>query len=113
MIRNIILKRDAMVRRLVAQSPVLGGSVVEGAWKCKVPGCRCKKKDIWHSAYTVTWKEAKKTRTLYIPIDLREEVKKWNEEYKRIKGLMDKISELNRIIIRSYVKRARGRRENA
>ncbi len=111
--RNTILRRDALVRRLVAKCPVLGGSVVEGVWKCKVPGCRCRKKDVWHSAYTVTWIEAKKTRTLYIPIDLRGEVKKWNEEYQRIKGLIEEISELNRLVIRSYVRIKKARRRYA
>lgn len=108
MIRNIILRRDALVKRLKAVCPVINGSVVQGDWKCKVSGCRCQNGKL-HTAVTLTWKEEKKTRTLYIPIDLREEVKEWNEEYKRIKGLIEEISELNREIIRSYVRRKRGR----
>ena len=110
MIRNTILRRDALVKRLKAGGPIISGSVVQGDWKCNISRCRCKKGKL-HSAVTLTWKEEGKTRTLYIPIDLREEVKGWNEEYKRIKGLIEEISELNRVIIRSHVKIKRARRK--
>lgn len=115
MIKNINhyrRRRDALIKRLNAQGPLLSGSVVQGFWKCKIKGCRCQKGKL-HTAYTLTWKEEKKTRTLYIPIDLKQEVEGWNKEYQRIKGLIQQISELNRIIIRGYVKDKRGRRRYA
>lgn len=99
---------NGLVKKLRAEGPVLSGSLVEGFWKCKVKGCRCRKNDVWHSAHTVTWKENKKTRTLYIPKDLLEEVRKWNEEYQRLKGLIEDISEVSRTIIWKHVKEKKG-----
>jgi len=104
---------DGLLKQLKSKGPLVSGSVVEGSWKCKVTGCRCRKKDVWHSAYTLTWKEEKKTRTLYIPVELREEVKKWNEEYQRIKFLIEDISEVSRKIIRKHVSEKRGRAKHA
>lgn len=111
-IRNVELRRDALLKRLKAHKPLLSGSVVCGEWKCKIKGCRCQRGKL-HSAYTLTWKEKKKTKTLYIPVDLREKAQEWNEEYKKIKELIDEISELTRILIRSHVKRKRGRKKHA
>ena len=103
-------RRDALLKKLGTIKPVLGGSVVLGSWKCSNHACRCHKGTL-HSAWHLTWKDRKKTRTLYIPVDLREEVKEWNEEYKNVKRLLDEVSELNRTIIRRYAHEKRMRRQ--
>ncbi len=48
----------------------------------------------------LTWKEKGKTRCLYVPRRLEMEVKLWAENYKQMKVLMQKITELQRDIIR-------------
>lgn len=84
--------------------------VVERA--CGNPNCKCRKGDK-HPGYYLMWKEKKMTKGVYIPVDLVEEVKKWNEEYKLIKGIVQEVSDVQKDIIRRYVREKRSRRKNA
>jgi len=52
-------------------------------------------------------KEKGKSQAIYIPVDLENEVRQWNEEHKRIKALLKEISLLSEQIIRGYVKNKR------
>ena len=65
-------------------------------------------------AWQITFKQAGKTRTVYVPVELVPEVQKWAIEYKRLKQLVRKITRETLAIIRRHVavRRAesRGRR---
>ena len=84
------------------------GLFVEGTL-CKVrrPG---RKPPAWQ----LTFKQAGKTRTVYVPVALAAEVQQWAKEYKRLKQLVRKITRQSLAIIRRHVaaRRAesRGRR---
>ena len=54
-------------------------------------------------ACQLTFKQAGKTRTVYVPIELTEEVSQWAKEYKRLKHLIRKITQQNLAIIRRHV----------
>jgi len=43
------------------------------------------------------------TKAVYIPVDLEEEVRKWNENYKKLKRIIANISKANKSIIARYV----------
>jgi hypothetical protein len=45
----------------------------------------------------------------YVPKDLWEQARKWNQEHKRIKRVLKEMSEINEQIIRNYV----GEKRNA
>jgi hypothetical protein len=51
----------------------------------------------------LTFKQAGKTRTVYVPVELTEEVRQWAKEYKRLKHLIRKITQQNLAIIRRHV----------
>ena len=73
------------------------GVFVEGAL-CKVrrPG---RKPPAWQ----LTFKQAGKTRTVYVPRELVREVQQWAREFKRLKQLVRKITRQNLAIIRRHV----------
>ena len=73
------------------------GVFVEGAL-CKVrrPG----RKPL---AWQLTFKQAGKTRTVYVPRELVAEVQQWAKEFKRLKQLVRKVTRQNLAIIRRHV----------
>ena len=103
---------DARVRRLTARGPVLQASLVQIAKHCGRPGCHCQRGEK-HIGHYLTFKEAGKTRTVYVPQDLVEEVRQWIAETKRLKGLMREISALAVARVAGHVqaRRRRGGRQ--
>lgn len=86
-------------RRQAAYLKQLGeiGLFVEGTLcKIKRPGRR-------PPAWQLTFKQAGKTRTVYVPVSLAEEVQQWAKEYKRLKQLIRKITGQSLAIIRRHV----------
>ena len=73
------------------------GVFVEGTL-CKVrrPG---RKPPAWQ----LTFKQAGKTRTVYVPGELVPEVQQWAREFKRLKQLVRKVTRQNLAIIRRHV----------
>lgn len=78
--------RDARVRQFVAQCPPLAASLGRQLWGG------------WH----VTLKQAGKTRTVYVPADLREEVLASIQEHRRLKRLLREITQLQLALIRGH-----------
>ncbi len=54
-------------------------------------------------AWQLTFKQAGKTRTVYVPRDLAPEVQQWAKEFKRLKELVRKVTGQNLAIIRRHV----------
>lgn len=54
-------------------------------------------------AWQLTFKQAGKTRTVYVPVDLVPEVQQWATQFKRLKVLVRKITRQNLAIIRKHV----------
>jgi len=102
---------DARVKKLKATGPVLAASLVIIRKQCGRPGCRCQRGQK-HPGHYLTYKEKGKTRTVYVPLDLVEEVKGWIEEHRRLKRLTQEISQLVIAQVRTHVtarKRRAGR----
>jgi hypothetical protein len=78
--------RDARVKELVARCPPLGASLGRQA------------SGGWH----VTLKQAGKTRTVYVPLDLRQEVQACIQEHRRLKRLLREITQLQLALIRLH-----------
>jgi hypothetical protein len=55
----------------------------------------------------LTWKERGTTRTLHVPIALREEVAAWVEEGKRLKQLIHEMSAAQRAFLKAQRLRVR------
>jgi hypothetical protein len=78
--------RDARVKALVARCPPLAASLGRQAG----------------GGSHVTLKQAGKTRTVYVPKDLTEEVEASIREHRRIKQLLREITQLQLALIRGH-----------
>jgi len=72
--------------------------------RCGNPTCRCVKEGPIHETALLTWKENKRTCTLYVPLELRQEVAKWVEEGRRMKHLIAEMSKAQREFLMSKKK---------
>jgi hypothetical protein len=98
------------LQRLVPAGPVLAASLTRLNKRCGQPSCSCHHGGPLHQAHHLTFKEDGKTRTLYVPQDLVEEVRTWVQEYQRLKALIQEVSQLARALIRGHVAHRRLRR---
>jgi hypothetical protein len=107
-------RRDAKLKQLADVGPVLEGSLAEIGVRCGNPACRCARGEK-HRSHLLKRQVRGKTQSLYVPVDLVEETRRWAKEYRRVRKLLSEISELNRAIIRAHVpaKRARARNRAA
>jgi hypothetical protein len=85
-------RRNAALQRIATIGPFLEGSLCS----FKRPGCRTPG---WH----LTFKQKAKTRTVYVPIDLVPEVKKWTRTHKELKKLIRQVSRQSLALIHGHV----------
>ena len=102
----------AIRAHLVRQVRGLGPEMIEGSLavirvKCGTPGCHCAEGQR-HEKHVLTGKVAGRSRSIYIPQDLVDDVRRWNEEYKRARQLLKEISAVNEAILRGHGRRQRG-----
>jgi hypothetical protein len=103
---------DSRLRRLATDKPVLAASLVQIAKHCGRPGCHCRHGGPKHVGHYLTSKVQGKTRTVYVPLDLLDEVRTWVEEHKRLKNLLQEISQLTLALVKGHArhhKRNKGR----
>ena len=92
--------------------PLLAASLTRLNKRCGQPSCRCHHGGPLHQAHHLTFRHGK-TRTVYVPQDLVEEVRTWVRESQRLKALIQEVSQLTLALIRGHVRhrqRRRGRR---
>ena len=94
---------DSRVGRLTGGKPILAASLVHTSKHCGRQGCHCRQGGPLHPAWHLTFKVQGKTRTVYVPLDLLEEVRSWVVEHKRIKALLAEIHTLTVALVRSHV----------
>jgi hypothetical protein len=94
---------DARRARLAPDKPVLAATLTQVRKRCGQPTCRCHHGEP-HLAWHLTYKVKGKTRTVYVPVDLLDEVRLWIAEHKRIKILLDEIHQLTVALIRTHSK---------
>ena len=98
---------EAKIRSLGEAGIFMSGSFIEKRWRCAKPDCICNRTGKKHTAYAVTSKIKGKTKSIYVPVDQAEEVRKWVLEYKRIQKVLKEINALAEQLIRLQVPTAR------
>lgn len=84
--------------------PFIQASLTITKKRCGNPKCRCAQEGPLHEAALLTWKEGNRTRTLYVPVKLRQEVEKWVQEGKLLKRLAAEVSQAQREFLTSKKK---------
>ena len=102
-----MLKKQINTRasKLGQSKQFIVGSLVESKRKCGSKTCVCANGGALHSAHILTKRENGKTKTIYIPVDMVDEVREWSLEYKKIKKLIHEIDELSEKVIAATKKR--------
>ena len=104
-------RRDARLKELAGIGPVLEGSLATIGVRCGNPNCRCARGQR-HISHILKREVRGKTQSLYVPVDLAEEARRWAEEYRRARRILHEISELNRAILRAHVGTRRAKARN-
>ena len=104
LIRRMLERR---LKQLVPTGPVLAATLVLLNKRCGQPSCRCHHCGPLHQAYHITFREAGKTRTAYVPKDLLTEVRIWVHEHRRLKVLLQEVNLLTLALIRGHVRHRR------
>jgi len=99
------------LKKIKECKPMIAGSLGKILRKCGNPNCKCAQGEK-HIGWKLTWKEKAITRSLYVPVDLVEEVQSWVNEYKRIQMLMKEVTEFQKQIIKTHVKIKRAKAKN-
>jgi len=99
------------IRKLGECGIFMSGSFVRTGRRCGSPSCRCADGGEKHPCCLLTSKVKGKTKAVYIPVDMHEEVSGWAVEYRKVKRLLKEIDGLGERIIKRHVgaRRAAGR----
>jgi hypothetical protein len=89
------------LERLRRIKPFVQASLNITKKRCGNPRCRCVNEGPIHEVTLLTWKEDKRTRTVYVPVGLRQEVEKWVQEGKLLKHLVAEVSQAQREFLTS------------
>jgi len=104
LIRRMLASR---VKRVRTDQPVLAASLSLVRKRCGQPSCACHHGGPAHPAWHLSFKEGGKTRTVYVPKDLLDDVQSWVEEHQRLKALLGEINQLTLALIRSHSRHRR------
>jgi len=97
-------KREGLQKKLAEVGPFVDGSMVKVKRTCGSKKCKCYLKGEKHESYYLHYKVGGLTKAVYIPVDMEEEVRAWNQEYKKLKRIIAEISRANKEIIRRHVR---------
>ncbi|MFC1461864.1 DUF6788 family protein [Verrucomicrobiota bacterium] len=92
---RLIRKREAWMKKLADVGPIMRGSLVTAQRGN-------------HVAHQLTVSVKGKTHTVYVPINMVEEVKEWIQNYRQMQRIIKKVSKLSMAIIHRRVPENRG-----
>ena len=100
-VRELEVIRSLMRRQLRRVKPeMIEGTLVENRVRCGNTNCRCARGDR-HVQFSLTKKVNNRSYTTYVPKGMVDEIRQWNDEYKRAKQILKDLSEVNEAIIRA------------
>lgn len=101
-------RRQGLARQLPPVTQILRGSLVERYVTCGNPSCKCARGErhgpVWY--LTVTLGRGRTTGGV-IPAEKVDQVRGWIENYRAVRDRLEKISEINRELLRRDRARAR------
>jgi hypothetical protein len=100
------VKREAYLRQLGQVGPFVEGSL-----------CPVRRPHSAKPAWQLTFKVKGRTRTVYVPVGLAQEVRQWADAHRRLKKLARQVTKQSLAIIRGHTANqraaARGRRSTS
>lgn len=106
--KNLVQKRNNLLKKLNAHSHCLRGSITHVCVTCNRANCICAQKPL-RRAYRLTYKDSEqKTKTLYIQRGQLGEVRKMVANYKRMRKITEQLIEINVEIFKTAARDAEG-----
>lgn len=100
----------ALLRRLAEAGPFVAATLVRVDRRCGNKRCRCAAGER-HPSWRLTYKDPdQKTVTVYVPVDMVEEVRQWVANYHAFKKLAAEISDAQLARVRLHVREKRRRK---
>ena len=94
-------RRQGLAKLLPPVEQVLRGSLVERFVSCGNPECRCARGQrhgpVWYLTVTLG---AGRTTGWVVPAEQLDQVRRWIENYRRVKDDLEKISDINHELLR-------------
>jgi hypothetical protein len=94
-------RRDGLTQLLPPLGEILRGSLMERYLTCGNPDCKCARGErhgpVWY--LSVTLDQSHRTGST-VPPDQVEQVRRWIENYHQVKERLEKISDINRELLR-------------
>jgi len=94
-------RRDGLVKLLPPVAEILRGSLIERYLTCGHPNCKCARGQrhgpVWY--LSVTLGPGRTTGTI-VPVQMLERVRQWIDNYHMLKEHLEKISDINRELLR-------------
>ncbi len=94
---------ESRLKQLVPTGPVLAASLAQVNKRCGQPSCSCHHGGPLHQAHHLSFRQGGKTRTVYVPQELLDEVRSWVQEHQRLKALTHEVSQLTLALIQGHV----------
>ena len=89
-------KREKLIKEIPSLRRVIRGTLMEYYLPCGKKNCRCKKGFLHGPYYYLQVRTKGKNKMYYLPgSSLREKIKEAIEEYKNLRNLLYKVSEIN------------------
>src|SRR5215472_12251577 len=94
-------RREGLTKLLPPLGEVLRGSLMERYLTCGSPDCKCARGErhgpVWYLSVTL---DQKHRASSTVPAEQVEQVRRWIENYHRVKEDLEKISNINRELLR-------------
>ena len=88
-------KRNMLLKKLGQHSEFVRGSISSVCATCNRAGCVCQKRSSCR-AYRLTYKDSQqKTRTVYVPRDQLQRIRKMIANYARVRKIIEQLVETN------------------
>jgi hypothetical protein len=106
-IKKIKKEKEEIEKGLPSIKKVLRGTFIELYLECVRPNCKCHKGEKYRHGpyYRVSYGKGKRMHHIYVPLEMKEEVKEWTENYNKVWEGIEAISELNIKIIKEKGKK--------
>ena len=100
------------IKELGKAGMFISGSFMRTERKCGSRKCACATGGAKHPCCLLTSKAGGKTKAVYIPVDMADEVEGWVAEHRRIKAMLKEIDSLGERLIKIHVPSRRRRERN-
>jgi hypothetical protein len=98
---------QARLTQLATDQPMLAATLSEVHKRCGRKTCRCFTEGQLHTAWHLTYKVEGKTRSVYVPHDLVDDVRSWIDNHHRHKDLLAQIHQLTLALIKTHTRHKR------